>query len=294
MKRSTTGGNSTLHPVSSSSLSRPMDYQLPCRCSYTIGARYTHYGTVQCSKRMMRGYGRYLSGFTNYLSSFFFHLTFAPSLLQKMAHDLRTTISPVYPDLLDRLLSLLPRSISAPALTALLETFSSLFRYLLIPGIDPKLLDQTWSQICAVLPKCLGEIQRALAEVWGGVLRRMKAGPREKAANLLAENAGNIEDATAWVIVFACKVIFFLSFFTFCINKNSSTIIVGISNVAHVFAFGIGAPDFLPPISAGSKGYLHAPSKEFNSPHPSCQKCRANFHDRRSLCRAPFLCSQRC
>jgi len=125
-----------------------------------------------------------------------------------MAHDLRTTISPVYPELLDRLLSLLPRSISAPALTALLETFSSLFRYLLIPGIDPKLLDQTWSKICAVLPKCLGEIQRALAEVWGGVLRRMKAGPREKAAILLAENAGILEDATAWVVVFACKVKF--------------------------------------------------------------------------------------
>jgi U3 small nucleolar RNA-associated protein 20 len=50
-----------------------------------------------------------------------------------------------------------------------------------------------------------------LAEVWAGVLRRMKAGPREKAATLLAENAGNLEDATAWVVVFACKVIFIYS-----------------------------------------------------------------------------------
>jgi len=138
----------------------------------------------------------------------FCRVTFSPSLMQKMAHDLRTTISPVYPDLLDRLLSLLSRSISAPALTALLETFSSLFRYLLIPDIDPKLLDQTWSKICTVLPKCLGEIQRALAEVWGGVLRRMKVGPREKAASLLVENAGILEDASAWVVVFACKVHF--------------------------------------------------------------------------------------
>lgn len=186
-----------------------------------------------------------------------------------MAHDLRTTISPVYPDLLDRLLSLLPRSISAPALTALLETFSSLFRYLLIPGIDPKLLDQTWSKICAVLPKCLGEIQRALAELWAGVLRRMKAGPREKAATLLGENAETLEDATAWVVVFACKVIFIYS--SFFLNKNSTlTILVGISNVTHVFAIGICAPDFLPPINPGSKGDVHTPSKEFNSPHPSC------------------------
>jgi hypothetical protein len=139
-----------------------------------------------------------------------------------MAHDLRTTISPVYPDLLDRLLSLLPRSISAPALTVLLETFSSLFRYLLIPGIDPKLLDQTWSKICAVLPKCLGEIQRALAEVWAGVLRRMKAGPREKAASLLAENAGMLEDATAWIVVFTCKVNFWSihTFFSPKLNFN--------------------------------------------------------------------------
>jgi hypothetical protein len=138
-----------------------------------------------------------------------------------MLHDLRTTISPVYPDLLDRLLSLLPRSISSPALTALLETLSSLFRYLLIPDIDPKLMDQTWSKICTVLPKCLGEVQRAVAEVWAGVLRRMKAGPREKAARLLAENAGILEDASAWVVVFACKV-YFLSIYHGFVELNFS------------------------------------------------------------------------
>ena len=87
----------------------------------------------------------------------------------------------------------------------------------------------------------------------------------------------------------------FLSILHLFFNKNlTSTIIVGISNVTHVFAIGICAPDFLPPINPGSKGDIHAPSKEFNSPHPSCQKCRANFSDRRSLYRAAFLCSQRC
>ena len=76
IKHSTTGGNSTLHPASSILLSRPMDYQLPCRCSYTIGAKYTHYGRVQCSKRTMRGCGHYLSEFINHLLSFFlFRLT---------------------------------------------------------------------------------------------------------------------------------------------------------------------------------------------------------------------------
>lgn len=75
-RHSTTGGNSTLHPASSSSLSRPMDYQLLCRCSYTIGAKYTHYGRMQCSKRTTRGYGPYLSEFVDHLDTvIFFRLT---------------------------------------------------------------------------------------------------------------------------------------------------------------------------------------------------------------------------
>lgn len=123
-----------------------------------------------------------------------------------MVHDLRTTVSPIYPSLLDRLLALLPRAISAAALTALLETLSSIFRYLLIPAIDSTLLPQTWERVCAVLPKCLGEIQRAMAEVWGAVLRRMKAGPREEAVRLLAKHTTTIEDASAWAIVYASKV----------------------------------------------------------------------------------------
>ncbi|KAF9524996.1 armadillo-type protein [Crepidotus variabilis] len=126
-------------------------------------------------------------------------------LLQNFIHDLRTTISPVYTTLLQQLLSLLPRSISAAPLTTLLETFSSLFRHLLIPAINPDLLDETWTMLCSVLPRCLGEIQRAVAEVWGAVLRRFKNGHREKAVLLLAKSVGEAEDATAWVVVFACK-----------------------------------------------------------------------------------------
>lgn len=133
-------------------------------------------------------------------------LIFTSSLLQKLAHDLRTTLSPIYTPLLENLLALLPRNISAQALTCLLETFSSVFRYLLIPDIDTKLLEKTWTLICSVLPKCLAEIQRAVAEVWGGVMRRMKTGTREKAVRLLAKNAALMEDASAWVVVYACKV----------------------------------------------------------------------------------------
>jgi hypothetical protein len=131
---------------------------------------------------------------------------FVCSLLQKMAHNLRTTISPIYTDLLKKLLSLLPRSISPPVLTCLLETLSSLFRYLLIPSFDIALLDQTWYAICQVVTKCLNEAQRAVAEVWGSCLRQMKKEVREKSVVLLADRMGDIENTSAWVLVFACKV----------------------------------------------------------------------------------------
>lgn len=123
-----------------------------------------------------------------------------------MAHDLRTTIAPVYNDILGRLLKLLARSISAEALTVLLETFNTLFRFLLVPSIHPKLLESTWTAIKATLPRCLPEIQRAMAEVWGSVLRKLKSAAREQAVQLLAAGAEDVDDASAWVLVFACKV----------------------------------------------------------------------------------------
>ncbi|TFK26306.1 U3 snoRNP protein Utp20 [Coprinopsis marcescibilis] len=126
-------------------------------------------------------------------------------LLQKMAHDLRTTIAPAYIDVLQRLLKLLARSISPAAVTTLLETFNSLFRYILVPSIHLELLEQTWGMIKATLPQCIPEIQRAMAEVWGSVLRKLKTAARTKAVTMLAAEAEIIDDASAWVLVFACK-----------------------------------------------------------------------------------------
>lgn len=123
-----------------------------------------------------------------------------------MAHDLRTTIAPVYDDILSRLLKLLTRSISAEALTVLLETFNTLFRFLLVPSIHPELLASTWTAIKSTLPRCLPEVQRAMAEVWGSVLRKLKSAAREQAVLLLATSAENVDDASAWVLVYACKV----------------------------------------------------------------------------------------
>lgn len=134
------------------------------------------------------------------------------SLLQKLAHDLRTTLSPIYPQLLSSLLTLLPRSsISASSLTALLSTFSELFKQLLIPSLvtHPELLDETWMLVKGTLRKCQREeVKRALGEVWGiGVLRRVKGAGRERCVGIMMqEGFEGVEDACAWMFVFACKV----------------------------------------------------------------------------------------
>ncbi|KAF7316852.1 DRIM domain-containing protein [Mycena chlorophos] len=136
-------------------------------------------------------------------------------LLQKLTHDLRTTLNPAYLDpILPRLLGLLQRSknISAEALTTLLTTFTAVFKFLLVPacsGEDNSLLEATWVQIRDMLPLCLPDVQRALAEVWGGVLRRLKSAARERALTLVSESVADesvdIQDAAAWSVVYACK-----------------------------------------------------------------------------------------
>ncbi|OAX32581.1 hypothetical protein K503DRAFT_870071, partial [Rhizopogon vinicolor AM-OR11-026] len=126
-------------------------------------------------------------------------------LLNKLAHDLRTTLAPSYVDLLQILLRLIPRPISASSLTALLTTLSGIFKYLLVPSIKLDLLDQTWASFHAVLPSCSPEVQRAAAEVWGSVLRRLKTVARQRAVVLMVQNLEGVEDASAWMVVFACK-----------------------------------------------------------------------------------------
>lgn len=126
--------------------------------------------------------------------------------MQKFVHDLRSIILPSYDDLLNRLLRLLPRSISAAALTTLLATFSSLFRHLLVPATESDIVQQTWKSVCAVLPECNSEVQRAMAEVWGSLLRRLRTSRREAAVEIMASDLGGVEEACAWAYVFACKV----------------------------------------------------------------------------------------
>lgn len=126
--------------------------------------------------------------------------------MQKFVHDLRSVILPSYNDLLDRLLRLLSASISAPALTTLLATFTSLFKLLLVPATEPDALERTWKSLRAILPECASDVQRAMAEVWGSLLRRLRAPQREAAVELMAEELSGIEDACAWAYIYSCKV----------------------------------------------------------------------------------------
>ena len=75
-----------------------------------------------------------------------------------------------------------------------------------MPSIHLELLEQTWSSFHSVLPSCSPEVQRAAAEVWASVLRRLKSSAREKAVVLMANNLDGVENASAWMLVFACKV----------------------------------------------------------------------------------------
>jgi len=126
--------------------------------------------------------------------------------MQKFVHDLRSVILPTYDDLLDRLLQLLPKPISTSALTTLLVTFGSLFKYLVVPATETNVLQWTWKRMRVVLPECNSEVQRAMAEVWGSLLRRSKASIREETVEFMAEDLSGVEDACAWAYVFACKV----------------------------------------------------------------------------------------
>lgn len=112
----------------------------------------------------------------------------------------------MYKALLERLLDVLSRPLAAPTLTTLLATLSELFRYLLVPSIYLNLLQQTWLLFRSALLNCNPEVQRAAAEVWASVLRRLKTSARDEAVTLMSTNMIGVEDACSWMLVSACKV----------------------------------------------------------------------------------------
>ena len=126
--------------------------------------------------------------------------------MQKLTHDLRSTILPSYEDVLTQLLLLLPRPLSPTSLTALLATFSVLFKYLLVASGDTSLLTKTWSCIKKALTACNPEVQRVMAEAWGSLLRRVKPSSRGFIIDCMVADLEAVEDACAWAIIFSCKV----------------------------------------------------------------------------------------
>jgi U3 small nucleolar RNA-associated protein 20 len=193
------------------------------------------------------------------------------SLLQKIVHDLRMTLSPVYPDLLNHLLKLLARSISASALTVLLSTFSSLFKYLLVPSIEANLLEQTWSCIHNILPRCAPEVQRAMAEVWALVLRRLNPTARKQAVGLVAADLTGIEDPCAWMFIYACQVQ--IVFFDIYSQTYQATCTVLVADIAYCDEVYPLFPVIVSSVVRGTHCNIHSHPPRLNGCHPPCQFC---------------------
>jgi hypothetical protein len=75
----------------------------------------------------------------------------------------------------------------------------------------------------------------------------MKKEAREKAIVLLADRNADIEDASAWILVFACKVCMLahlLSINPLTVHSHS----VCISNIAHVYTLDIHTSTRISPL----------------------------------------------
>lgn len=126
---------------------------------------------------------------------------FVCSLLQKLVHDLRMTISPMHNFIQGQLLKLLPRTLSAETLKTILDTFSVVFKYVTIPS---EFIQDAWAAFAEVLPRCDPEVQRAVAELWGVSVRRIKLQARATCVLSIISTAST--DISSWVFVSACTV----------------------------------------------------------------------------------------
>ena len=125
------------------------------------------------------------------------------SLLQKLLHDLRSTLAPQYEQLLAALLPLSTKSLDPEVLPIYLQTVSTLFKHLLLP--QPVLLPSTWSSVQSALRSCTLEMQRILGEVVGTTIRKLKLEDRLRVVQLLVDEQGDLESAIAWTFVSAAQ-----------------------------------------------------------------------------------------
>jgi len=127
----------------------------------------------------------------------------AISLLQKLLHDLRSTLAPQYEQLLAVLLPLSTKSLAPEVLPVYLQTVSTLFKYLLLPQLDT--LASTWTSIQSALRSCTPEMQRMLGEVVGTIIRKLKSEDRLQMVQLLVDEQDDLENAIAWTFVSATQ-----------------------------------------------------------------------------------------
>ncbi|KLO12558.1 hypothetical protein SCHPADRAFT_853762 [Schizopora paradoxa] len=130
-------------------------------------------------------------------------------LLQNLILDLRSTLAPSYATILKSLLRFLPRNISPDSLTPLIETLATLFKHSLPLPLEDDYsgVDLTWEDLCSTIVKCKSEIQRAVGEVWPGVLRRLKKDARcRMVRKMLSTGDGDdVADFISWCLVSTCK-----------------------------------------------------------------------------------------
>lgn len=117
---------------------------------------------------------------------------------------MRDTLRPYYTLLLNALLAPLPKSPSADTLSTLLATLSSLFKNLLKTTIPD--IEETWHLLTIAMDKCNPEIQRALAEVWALVLRRVKGDTRKQVLQIILRDLPVLRDTITWIFVYAFQV----------------------------------------------------------------------------------------
>jgi U3 small nucleolar RNA-associated protein 20 len=125
------------------------------------------------------------------------------SLLQKLLHDLRSTLVPQYEQLLAVLLPLSTKSLAPEVLPVYLQTVSTLFKYLLLP--HPDSLPSTWASVRSALRSCTLEVQRMLGEVVGTMIRKLKSEDRLQIVQLLVDEQDDLENAITWTFVSATQ-----------------------------------------------------------------------------------------
>ncbi|KAL5531823.1 UTP20 [Sanghuangporus sanghuang] len=130
-------------------------------------------------------------------------------LFQKLVEDIRTTLYPAYESIISCLFDLLMRRRSPEVLTALLASLTSVFKYVMIPSVpesnNTDVLSTTWTYLSTTLVKCNSEVQRAVAEVWSSVLRRLRKGDQQQCVGLMMVSARELNDFVTWSFVFTAK-----------------------------------------------------------------------------------------